>query len=141
MKKILILCFCFMTVFEAYAQRPTFVRKQKQPDFFIPAAELETKEVLPPIKFKTITDDDDGGSDEKSVKKNQMAEYMAEGIDVKKYSYYSGHERVSPYKKVYDEYVKDLDYIKRYNKIPKNRQKDDDLGKLKTTGRIAVWVD
>lgn len=144
MKKILFLCICFFTfvvVFEAIAQKPTFVRKQRQPDFFVPTNELERKEVLPtqfrpaqPVREEVVAN-----TDERTIRKANISKAKEQGIDVGQYSYYATGERVSEYKKAYDEYVKDLDYIKKYNKIPINIEKDKDLGKMNSDMIKRVW--
>lgn len=138
---VIIITFSGLICFNAFAQRPAFVRKQIQPDFFVPEIELkEKKEVLPtqfraalPPKASVVKN-----NSENSVRKDNKEIYDEETLDIDQYTYYSGSERVSEYKKVYDEYIKDLKHLKKYKELPANIEKDRDLAKMNTERVFVV---
>jgi predicted transcriptional regulator len=46
--------------------------------------------------------------------------------------------KVPSYRKTFDEYIVDLEYIQRFNKIPRNLNKDNDLAKMNYNGPITL---
>lgn len=148
--KILFAFLCVFTVFEAAAQS-TFVRKKKTPNFFIPGQELEEKKEVLPTNFRPAIDVEKLKAEESfrsSVQASVVAEsggvdeidvIMSENADESLYVYNNYNKgKVPEYKKVYDEYITDVKYIKRYHKMPVNKSKDEDLNKMKSGERFRV---
>lgn len=124
--------------FSAEAQPVTFKRKQAKPVFFVPEKELKTKKEVLPTQFRAAIPPKEvvfENNEDKSVKKIVRND---DTFDVSQYTYYSGSERVSAYKKVYDEYVKDLKHIKAYNNIPINIEKERDLGTMNSENVFKI---
>ncbi|MDR1694231.1 MAG: hypothetical protein LBR70_03450 [Lactobacillaceae bacterium] len=118
------------------------MRKQQQPSFFVPEGEITQKEELPPAQFRAAlppAPEVSTNKYDKGVRMDKKNVYSDEPLDVEEYKYYSSNEKVSPYKKAFDEYVRDLQYMKNYNEIPINQQKEKDLGKMNSEGIFRVW--
>lgn len=148
--KILFVFLCVFTVFEAAAQS-AFVRKKKTPNFFIPGQELEEKKEVLPTNFRSAIDVEKLKAEEtfrSSVQASVAVEsdsideidiIMSEDAGENLYVYNNYNKgRVPEYKKVYDEYIADVKYIKRYHKMPVNKGKDEDLNKMKSGERFIV---
>lgn len=58
---------------------------------------------------------------------------------LKRFLKYSPNDKKAPvYRKVFDEYILDVEYIQKYNKMPHNPKKDEDLAKMNYNGAITL---
>ncbi len=111
-----------------------YVRKQLEPDIFIPAHALPQPEKLPMPHYyegqkETI----------KSAKPEPARKMTTEEIEVKTVSVDSlVKSGGADYQKKYDDYIRDLQHISQTGKLPENKQLAADLQKMTTNERIVV---
>ena len=127
------------------AAEAQYQRKQLQPDFFVPAGEINPQEKLPPFRQT-------GGSlpTAETVKKVSMPEIRdsealtlsadnpVEQYDMEKHITNHKFDASPDYKQKYDAYVNDLKIIAETGKAPENKQLQQDLAKMNSNERFVV---
>lgn len=75
-----------------------------------------------------------------NVDDEQKIKDIKAGKSIRRFMNYSDSERekAPPYRRVFDEYIVDLEHIQKYNEIPNNPKKDEDLAKMSVDGAIAL---
>ena len=119
---VLLVVFIGLTV-TAYGR---YVRKQLQPDFFMPKeVQFNQPEKLPPLPKKEATD----------VKSEKIVEVVDNSESIKKES-----EKVSlpEYQKKFDDYNRDISYINRKGEIPVNISLKTDLQQMNSNELFEV---
>jgi len=111
-----------------------YVRKQLEPDIFIPAYALPQQEKLPMPRYSQ-------GQEEtiKAVKPEPARKTDTEEIELKTVSIDSLLQSGSvDYQQKYDDYLNDLKHISQTGQLPENKKLTADLQKMTTDERIVV---
>ena len=125
-KFIAIAVFSFILVGVVVASQGRYVRKQLQPDFFIPKEDVFNQpEKLPPLPKKEVVEN----VDEKIEKTVDNSEYIRE--ESKKVS-------IPEYQKKFDDYNRDISYINRSGEIPVNSSLKSDLDQMNSNDLFNV---
>lgn len=127
----------FLGLFTAVLAHAQYVRKLKEPDFFIPAgSEMHKKEVLPEIKIipkkteKSETIQEDGLTvKNESIKKTENINIDASLKDKKE---------TPEYKKKYNQYIDDIMRFYSDGTMPKNDQLLKDLEAMNSDEKKTV---
>ena len=109
--KIVILTAFFGMISGVVLAQTTYVRKQLEPDFFIPEDVKSKPEKLPPVYV---------------VRKQNNVDNM---IDA---------EVVPEYKQKYDQYAKEIESVRKNGKIVENKKLEEDLQKMSSDERFKV---
>ena len=121
MKKIIFLV--VLMVFATNMVSAQYVRKLKEPDFFIPEnSKMHMPEKLPPLKLKEPEEKD----------KEKKATQSGNAVDVNKLN------KIPPYKNKYNEYIDDIREFYSTNKMPANQELEADLQAMNSDDKIEV---
>lgn len=67
------------------------------------------------------------------------SEPFEEKGSIRRFLVYDEDDKEAPeYRKVFDEYILDLEELQEYGEIPENRKKDEDLAKMNYNGPIQL---
>lgn len=135
---IIISACCFMLLLgrDLHAQNmQEYQRKQPQPNFFIPAKELDNKEKLPPLVYKKPT-----------MEEKKLPQTKAEANPLKpssqakneKDTTLSGLAETPEYKQKYEDYLNSLREIKETGKALDNPRLEADLAKMNSDEKIVI---
>ena len=131
------------------AAEAQYQRKQLQPDFFVPAGEINPQEKLPPFKqtggslpaaetVKKVSIKDETPEIRDSEALTLSADNPVEQYDMEKHITNHKFDASPNYKKKYDAYVNDLKIIAETGKAPENKQLQQDLAKMNSNERFVV---
>jgi hypothetical protein len=128
MKKIIFFVILFLLIVDDINAQ--YIRKIKEPDFFMPEnAKLHKQEKLPSLNIKKI--DNSLAETQKNFQDNNLSE--KEKVSYNK-SLYDIRE-VPDYKNKYDEYIRDIKIYNNTKQMPENPELEKDLAKMNSNER------
>ena len=128
MKKIIFFVILFLLIVDDINAQ--YIRKIKEPDFFMPEnAKLHKQEKLPSLNIKKI--DNSLAETQKNFQDNNLSE--KEKVSYNK-SLYDIRE-VPDYKNKYDEYIRDIKIYNNTKQMPENLELEKDLAKMNSNER------
>ena len=128
MKKIIFFVILFLLIVDDINAQ--YIRKIKEPDFFMPEnAKLHKQEKLPSLNIKKI--DNSLAETQKNFQDNNLSE--KEKVSYNK-SLYDIRE-VPDYKNKYDEYIRDIKIYDNTKQMPENPELEKDLAKMNSNER------
>ena len=128
MKKIIFFVILFLLIVDDINAQ--YIRKIKEPDFFMPEnAKLHKQEKLPSLNIKKI--DNGLAETQKNFQDNNLSE--KEKVSYNK-SLYDIRE-VPDYKNKYDEYIRDIKIYDNTKQMPENPELEKDLAKMNSNER------
>lgn len=134
MKKFIVLA--FLLIFCAASATAQYVRKLKEPDFFIPAGEAMHKaEKLPEIKMIPKEENKKTEEDEVATKTESPKEVISQPKVAS--SLYEKKE-IPVYKSKYNQYIDDVMRFYSDRVMPKNEQLQKDLAEMNSDEHITV---
>lgn len=138
MKGILIVLTAVLSGFisEAAAQG-TYVRKQLEPDFFIPASAKPKPEKLPMPRY-LYGEEETIKNAKPEPEPQRIPAAVAEEPNVNNGNVLDGLEQTPDYQQKFDDYSNDLDHISRTGELPANPNLEQDLSEMNSSGRRVI---
>lgn len=117
-----------------------YVRKQQEPDFFIPESARQRPEKLPLPRYSAGAEETIKQVEpEREVRKYNIDMKASQNIDtVSETSAPEGVEETPDYQHKFDDYSRDLEQIDSQGQIPDNQVLREDLNQMNSDQRIVV---
>lgn len=127
MKKIIFFAFLFLLIINDINAQ--YIRKIKEPDFFMPEnAKLHKQERLPSLNIKKI--DNSLEETQKNFQNNNQDNNLSEKEKVSDNKSLYDIIEVPDYKNKYDEYIRDIKIYNKTKQMPENPELEKDLAKM-----------